>query len=178
MQLDLALSSRGDTRRLGRVIAQCVTPGDLLIFEGDLGAGKTFLVRAIARSLGVPSDVPVTSPTFELVHELPARVPLVHVDLYRLESAPAVEELGLEEHIGRQAVVIVEWGERFFPALGGEGIVLALSLDPSADKSSARRCRISGYGARGVALAERVANLFPAHARRPDRTPPTPFSRS
>src|SRR5688500_4212825 len=110
MRLAIELKSRGDTRRLGQALAQCLTPGDLVILEGDLGAGKTFLVRSLSRALGVPSDVPVTSPTFELVHELPARVPLVHVDLYRLESEAAVEALGLDEHIGRRSVVLVEWG--------------------------------------------------------------------
>lgn len=162
MQLAIELKSRGDTRRLGRALAAQVSPGDLLVLEGDLGAGKTFLVRSLARALGVSTSIPVTSPTFELVHELPARVPLVHVDLYRLESAPAVDALGLDEHIGRGSVVIVEWGERFFDTLGGEGIVLALSLDPSSDKSSARRCEITGHGPRGLALAERIARVFPA----------------
>lgn len=165
MQVAFSLKSRGDTRRLGHALAELVTPGDLLILEGDLGAGKTFLIRSLSRALGVPTNVPVTSPTFELVHELPARVPLVHVDLYRLESESAVEALGLDEHIGRRSVVIVEWGKRFFDALGGEGIVIALSLDPSAENSSARLCEISGYGRRGVALCERlkqrIARVFP-----------------
>jgi len=167
MRLEIQLNSRGDTRRLGRTLALCLTPGDLAILEGDLGAGKTFLVRSLARALGVPSDVPVTSPTFELVHELPGRVPLVHVDLYRLESDAAVEALGLDEHIGRRSIVLVEWGKRFFAALGGEGIVLALSLDPSTDKSSARRCVITGHGPRGVALLERIERAL----RKPERSP-------
>jgi tRNA A37 threonylcarbamoyladenosine biosynthesis protein TsaE len=85
----------------------------------------------------------------------------VHVDLYRLESEAAVEALGLDEHIGRRSVVLVEWGKRFFPALGGEGIVLALSLDPDSDKSSARRCEITGHGPLGNALVQRIALAFP-----------------
>jgi tRNA threonylcarbamoyladenosine biosynthesis protein TsaE len=168
MQVAFPLRSRGDTRRLGHALAACVTAGDLLVLEGDLGAGKTFLVRSLSRALGVPTAVPVTSPTFELVHELPAKLPLVHVDLYRLESADAVEALGLDEHIGRRSVVIVEWGRRFFGTLGGEGIVLALSLDPSGGKSSARRCEITGYGPRGVALVERLARVFPARGHASD----------
>jgi len=156
-----SLTSRGATRRLGHALAKLLAPGDLLILEGDLGAGKTFLVRALSRALGVPANIPVTSPTFELVHELPARIPLVHVDLYRLESESAVEALGLDEHIGRRSVVIVEWGKRFFETLGGEGIVIALSLDPSAENSSARRCEITGYGRRGEQLIVGLATLDP-----------------
>jgi len=165
MEALFALNSRGDTRRLGRALAESVTPGDLVILEGDLGAGKTFLVRSLARALGVPSEVRITSPTFELVHELPARIPLVHVDLYRLESEAAVEALGLGEHIGGRSVVVVEWGKRFFPALGGEGIVVALSLGPSSENSSVRRCEITGYGPRGTALTDRISRLFPKRDR-------------
>jgi len=99
------------------------------------------------------------------VHELPARIPLVHVDLYRLESEAAVEALGLDEHIGGRSVVVVEWGKRFFPALGGEGIVLALSLGPSSENSSVRRCEITGYGPRGIALIERISRLVPKRLR-------------
>lgn len=157
IDLTLELKSRGDTRRLGQLLARCVEPGDLLLLEGDLGAGKTFLVRALARGLGVASNVPVTSPTFELIHELPARIPLLHADLYRLETSGAVDELGLEERIGRDAVVVIEWGLRFFPALGGEGTVIALALGSA---ESARACTITGHGARGIALLDRVRSAF------------------
>lgn len=151
----IELHSRGDTRRFGHALAACVQPGDLLVLEGDLGAGKTFFVRALARALGVGSEVPITSPTFELVHELPARVPLLHADLYRLDASAAVEELGIAERVGRDAVVVVEWGARFFgpaAALGHEGVLLAFSLV----KESERRCALEGHGPRGIALAQRI----------------------
>jgi tRNA threonylcarbamoyladenosine biosynthesis protein TsaE len=153
--LAIELHSRGDTRRFGHAVAACVQPGDLLVLEGDLGAGKTFFVRALARALGVASGVPITSPTFELVHELPARVPLVHADLYRLDAQAAVEELGIAERVGRDAIVVVEWGARFFgptAALGGEGVVLSFSLV----EESARRCALAGRGPRGNALLARI----------------------
>jgi tRNA threonylcarbamoyladenosine biosynthesis protein TsaE len=161
--LTLPLHSRGDTRRLGRLLAGCARAGDLIVLEGDLGAGKTFLVRALARALGVPAEVPVTSPTFELVHELPARIPLVHADLYRLDVASAVDELGLHERIGLDAVVVVEWGARFLHALGGDGVVITLALvEPplGAAASSARACTMLGRGAGGHALIERIRNAL------------------
>src|SRR5262245_39896798 len=109
---ELSLHSRGDTRRLGRRLAAQLRAGDLILLEGELGAGKTFFARAIARGLGVPPEVRVTSPTFDLVHELPARIALVHVDLYRLEAEGQLRDLGLTDRIGRDAVVVVEWGAR------------------------------------------------------------------
>jgi tRNA threonylcarbamoyladenosine biosynthesis protein TsaE len=149
--LELILHSRGDTRRLGHALARCVAAGELLLLEGELGAGKTFLARAIARGLGVPTDVRVTSPTFDLVHELPARIPLVHVDLYRLDAAGDLLELGLPDRIGRDAIVLIEWGARFARDLGGSGLLIAL------ERGSGRRCRLAPHGPAGPALLARLS---------------------
>ncbi len=151
--LELELSNRRDTRRLGYALADVLAAGDLVVLEGDLAAGKTFLVRAVARAMGVPTSVPVTSPTFELVHELAGRLPLLHVDLYRLGSADQLAELGLQERIGFDAVVLVEWGDRFAEALGGQGLWIFLLL-PERD---VRRVRLEGRGPGGEALLARLS---------------------
>lgn len=148
----LPLPTRRATRRLGAALARCLVPGDLLVLEGELGAGKTFLVRAIARGLGVPAATPVTSPTFTLVNEYTARAPLLHADLYRLASADELVELGLSERIGGDAVVLVEWGERFAEALGNEGLWLFLT-----HAEAGRAVRLEARGARGEALLSRLA---------------------
>lgn len=125
------LRSRRDTRRLGEAIARALRPGDLVILSGDLGAGKTFLVRAVARALGVPDAV--TSPTFTLVHEhATPRGALVHADLYRLlepgsDLPGEVARLGLRERRAEGAMLIVEWGESAVASLGGDA-ELAVSL--------------------------------------------------
>jgi tRNA threonylcarbamoyladenosine biosynthesis protein TsaE len=142
------LATRGDTRRLGRRLAECLQPGDAILLEGELGAGKTFLARAIARGLGVPSDVRVTSPTFELVHELPGRLPILHVDLYRLEDADELRELGIADQIAEGAVLLVEWGERFPEIRSSHGLGIMLEL---AD-TGARNATLSARGSRGEAL--------------------------
>jgi tRNA threonylcarbamoyladenosine biosynthesis protein TsaE len=126
------LESRRDTRRLGAAIARSLDPGDLVLLSGGLGAGKTFLTRAIARGLGVRGRV--TSPTFTLVRELAtSRGPLVHVDLYRLrgpELDTETRRLGLRERRTEGAFLIVEWGEDALDALGGEPeLVIALAID-------------------------------------------------
>ncbi|MDP9148972.1 MAG: tRNA (adenosine(37)-N6)-threonylcarbamoyltransferase complex ATPase subunit type 1 TsaE, partial [Myxococcota bacterium] len=106
------LRSRRDTRRLGAAIARALEAGDLVVLSGDLGAGKTFLVRAIARAFGVGERV--TSPTFALVQEYVApRGTLVHADLYRLRVperglATEVARLGLREKRREGAFLLVE----------------------------------------------------------------------
>lgn len=153
----LPLRCRGDTRRLGRRLAQALRTGDLVVLEGDLGAGKTFLVRSIARGLGVPTSVRVTSPTFELVHELPGRLPLLHVDLYRLDDPGALRDLGFLDHVGNDAVTLVEWGDRFADALGQEGLWVEILLDSAGE----RTCQLQGRGPRGRALLERLRAELP-----------------
>jgi tRNA threonylcarbamoyladenosine biosynthesis protein TsaE len=149
--LTIALPTRRATCRLGAALAAALTPGDLVLLEGDLGAGKTFLVRAIARGLGVPSSVRITSPTFTLVHEHPGRVPIVHADLYRLGDPDELVELGLIERVGGDAVALIEWGERFAEALGGAGLQVHLSLS-----AQGRSARLAARGARAEALLERT----------------------
>ncbi len=127
------LRTRADTRRLGAEIGRVLRPGDLAILSGDLGAGKTFLVRALGRSLGIRA--PITSPTFTIVQEYETpRGPLVHADLYRLRGDPAklfteVTRLGLRERRADGAFVVVEWGEDAMDALGGEpALFVALAI--------------------------------------------------
>ena len=132
----LRLATRRDTTRLGVRIARVLAPGDLVLLSGDLGAGKTFLSRAIARELGVPVETAIASPTFTLVQEYETpRGTLLHVDLYRLRDAdPAktreeVRRLGLAERRSDGAILIVEWGHDMEYELGGPSrLSVTLSL--------------------------------------------------
>lgn len=119
------------------------------MLSGQLGAGKTFLARAICRALGVPHEVTVASPTFALIHEYPTRKgPLLHADLYRLEDPRAVLQLGLREALAEGAIALVEWGERFAVELGADG--LAVQLHASEQGRSAT---LTPLGLRGQRLA-------------------------
>jgi tRNA threonylcarbamoyladenosine biosynthesis protein TsaE len=149
--IDLSLPTRRATRRLAAAIGGALTPGDMVVLEGDLGSGKTFLVRGIARALGVPSRVRVTSPTFALVNEHSGRVPIVHADLYRLADASDLTEVGLSERVGGEAVVLVEWGERFADELGHAGLWVFLSL-----AAEGRSATLLARGDSGRALLQRV----------------------
>jgi tRNA threonylcarbamoyladenosine biosynthesis protein TsaE len=134
--LAMALPSRRDTIELGRAIAAALEPGDLALLSGELGAGKTFLARAIARGVGVPPTVPIPSPTFTLVQEYEARGrTLIHADLYRLRDgdgeqvAADVRRLGLAERRSEGAVLLVEWGDALEVELGGPpDLVVQLSV--------------------------------------------------
>lgn len=127
------LRTRRDTRLFGASVARVLSPGDLAIFSGDLGAGKTFLVRCVARALGVEGRV--TSPTFTLVHEYPtSHGVFVHADLYRLlgtaQLDAEIERLGLRFMRAEGAVVAVEWGHEGASALGGyPALVVSLAID-------------------------------------------------
>ena len=105
------------TLSLGRKLASRLGPGDCVALVGQLGAGKTVLVRGIAAGLGLEDQRLVASPTFVLVHEYPANVPVFHLDLYRL-SAPQEElvDLGIDEMLS-EGVVLIEWADRAGQAL-------------------------------------------------------------
>lgn len=132
MTFELPLASRRATKELARALAKTLQPGDLVILSGPLGAGKTFLVRALLRALGVPEANPVTSPTFALVQEYAeTRLRVLHADLYRLGGAEEIPPLGLLEEREAGSVLLVEWGAPYAEALGGDALMLSLAPLPT-----------------------------------------------
>lgn len=102
-------TSEAETDELAGSVAALAQPGDLIVLVGGLGSGKTRFVRGFAAALGATE--PATSPTFALVHNYDARIPIVHADLYRLVSEHEVLDLGLDEAMADGAVALVEWGD-------------------------------------------------------------------
>jgi tRNA threonylcarbamoyladenosine biosynthesis protein TsaE len=103
--------SEDETTEVGRRLAKTLAPGSVVLLVGDLGAGKTALVRGLAEGLGVAPEE-VSSPTFTLMQEYRGgRVQMIHVDLYRLNDAREIDDLGLEE-LGLNAVLAIEWAEK------------------------------------------------------------------
>lgn len=137
-------------------IADALAPGDLVTLSGDLGAGKTFLARALARRLGVPAGVAIASPTFTLVQEYETKKgTLLHADLYRLRDAAdpsgEVRRLGLAERRAEGAIVVAEWAEGLEHELGGD-VALAVTLAIDGEARSARLDGpLAGVVARGAA---------------------------
>ena len=114
------------TTAAGREIAARLEPPALIMLIGDLGAGKTTLAKGIVEALGAAPKEDVLSPTFSLIHEYGANPKVYHIDLYRLDRVPELETLGLEDLWRQNAVVIVEWGEKFDRELPGERIEIRL----------------------------------------------------
>ncbi len=106
--------SAEETIALGRTLGSTLSPPKLVLLRGDLGAGKTTLVKGIVEAFQAASQEDVTSPTFTLVHEYRApAATLYHIDLYRVDTPRQLETLGLDDLIAENSILLVEWGEKF-----------------------------------------------------------------
>jgi tRNA threonylcarbamoyladenosine biosynthesis protein TsaE len=147
-ELEIEIDGPEAMHALGARVGAAARGGDVIALVGDLGAGKTLFVQGLAEGLGVPPDVRVTSPTFTLVHTYEGgRVPLHHVDLYRLEREEQLEDVGLDELYRQDAVVAVEWFDRF------PGPAERLELLLEVTSATTRRVHVIARGPRGEALA-------------------------
>ncbi len=153
-QLHIALPTRRSTTRLARRVALALRPGQLVILDGPLGAGKTFFTRALCRGLGLCASEPVTSPTFTLVQEYALAPRLLHADLYRLSHPDQVLELGLEAARREGAALVVEWGRAYAAELGGDALLVEL-CPPQPNQP--RMARLEATGPDSAALLERVS---------------------
>ena len=125
-------NSPEETEALGAALAPGLEPGVVLAFTGDLGAGKTAFVRGLARGLGCSGRV--TSPTFTIVNEYEGgRLPLFHFDLYRLDSAGELFDIGWEDYLARGGVCAVEWSENVSDALEPGAIRVDIRRGPEED---------------------------------------------
>jgi N-acetylmuramate 1-kinase len=148
----VALGNEAATASLMADLALLIGPGDVVTLSGDLGAGKTAAARAMIRYLGADDSIEVPSPTFTLAqnYDLPA-FPLVHADLYRINDATELEEIGLSP-LPQGAVTLIEWPERALSALPQDRIEIALSHRPALG-STARAAEITGYGKAAAQVA-------------------------
>jgi tRNA threonylcarbamoyladenosine biosynthesis protein TsaE len=131
-----------ETQALGERLGRALGAGDVVSLVGELGAGKTCFVQGLARGLGVEAERRVASPTFTIVNQHTGRVPLYHVDLYRLESARELEEIGLGDYLEGGGVAVVEWFDRFPDWRPPDRIDLELEI--TGDES--RRIRATATG--------------------------------
>ncbi len=114
MMREVTTHSAEETIAFGRTLAETLAPPKLVVLRGELGSGKTTLVKGIAEAFDAASEEDVTSPTFTLVHEYRSpRVNVYHIDLYRVDTQRELETLGLDDLIAENSVLLIEWGEKF-----------------------------------------------------------------
>ncbi len=150
-------ASPRDTRRLAGALAPLCRAGDVVLLEGDLGAGKTVFAQGFAAALGVAG--PVTSPTFALVRHYRCRAgapvrTLIHADVYRTGSLDEVTDLALAELVEEDAVVLVEWGDLAAPALDESVLDVSLAIPDPAGAPDRRVLSVRGRGAWGPRAGE------------------------
>ena len=145
-----------ETRELGRRLAALLGPGDLVVLNGGLGAGKTLFAGGVGQGLGLSGPLP--SPTFILVREYRGgRLPLYHLDTYRLDDCADLVDLGYEEYFYGRGVTLVEWGERVVPLLPGERLEIRFSFVPGREEE--RLVEITAFGERYRKLAAELLQV-------------------
>jgi len=148
------------TRAIGFLLGQHAPPGLVVALMGDLGAGKTCFVQGMARGIGVPSDIPITSPTFSLLNPYEGRVPFHHLDVYRLSELEELEALGFRELFEDRAVTVIEWADRFPSAL--PPLYLRIQIEHRSPRT--RRLVLEAVGEGPVAASiETLIELLQTH---------------
>jgi tRNA threonylcarbamoyladenosine biosynthesis protein TsaE len=155
-ELVLSTTSAQDTRRLATTVAQVLRIGDVVSLTGELGAGKTCFVQGAAAALGVTERV--TSPTFLLRRDYEGRVPIVHLDVYRLDTLQEASDLGFDE--GARCVTFIEWGDAMQPLLPADHLEIAFrSTDVEPETLGGDEVRRIVLRPRGADWKRRIVSL-------------------
>lgn len=144
-ELHLRTSGPSETRAVAGTIARALRPGDVVALTGELGAGKTCFVQGAASSLGVAERV--TSPSFVLRREYRGRIPMIHLDIYRLETLAEVVDLGFEEIFDPDRVTFIEWGDAMSPLLPADYLEVELLLAEPTEGPAGEQAPVSSDGA-------------------------------
>jgi len=131
--LELTSHSPEQTQQLGARIGELTLPGDILLLVGALGTGKTCLTQGIAWGLGIKEYA--VSPSFVVIRELYGRLPLYHIDLYRLDHIEEIVELGLDDYLYGSGVCVVEWAEKGLSVLPAEHLLIQISYLSDSERS-------------------------------------------
>jgi tRNA threonylcarbamoyladenosine biosynthesis protein TsaE len=150
--LTIEVTDLAGSTALGHRLAALLFPGAVLALVGPLGAGKTHLVRAIAEGLGVRDSRVVSSPTFVLIQEYDARLPIYHFDAYRLRTAGEFADLGVHEYFEGRGVCLVEWADRVEPILPTDHLRITIAVTGE----TSRRYQIEGHGERHAAIVRQL----------------------
>jgi tRNA threonylcarbamoyladenosine biosynthesis protein TsaE len=157
--LTLDIPDLAATEAFGRWLGERLFPGAVVALIGQFGAGKTHLTRAVAEGLGVKNPAAVNSPTFVLIQEYPARLPIYHFDAYRLSGAREFAELGVEEYFRGEGVCLVEWADKVNTTLPAEHLRIEIEIVDA----NRRRFQIQATGERYESLLNSLRDWNPLH---------------
>ena len=152
------------TKTLGRLIGHVLQFGLLIKLIGDLGSGKTCFVQGLAAGLEVPEEFDITSPTYTLIHEYPGRIPLFHIDLYRIHDELDAEAIGLWDMLDPASVVAVEWADRLPDALWPPD---ALTIRLEVQDNDNREISLFGSGLKTTNLIKEIGAAWFSGGYRP-----------
>ena len=144
--------SERETVQLGNRIGKVLRSGDIVALAGELGTGKTRLIKGLAAGIGVERAHHIASPSFTLIQEYQGRIPFYHIDLYRLTTKEDAEDLGIEEYLAREGITAIEWADRIPSLLPKELLWITLHYR----NTHTRSVRLLGKGIRYEALLEEL----------------------
>ena len=153
-RLTVDVADLAGTQALGRRLAGLLFPGSVIALIGPLGAGKTHFVRAVAEGLGIADSRMVTSPTFVLIQEYPARLPIYHFDAYRLRTPAEFAELGVEEYFAGDGVCLIEWADRVASLLPPNHLRIEIVITGE----TSRRFNLEANGERYAEIAQQLSD--------------------
>ncbi len=147
--------STAQTRSLGCRLGQLLGAGDWIGLSGDLGAGKTCFTQGLARGMGVDPRLPIVSPTFVILQNYPGRIPLRHLDLYRVNALRELDDIGYEEVYEGEGVCVVEWCERVKETIPKRGLLITIEILDART----RRLYLHALDRRGQQLIEELSAM-------------------
>jgi tRNA threonylcarbamoyladenosine biosynthesis protein TsaE len=153
LKISLKTRSFGETQSLAEKIGALLPAGVVIALTGDLGSGKTTFVQGLARGLQVPAEYYITSPTFTLINEYPGRLPLHHVDLYRIGHPEEADDIGLFDMMHGDGVTVIEWAERIQSELPEKKLQIHFEM---SDWQS-RKMTLIATGSVAVTMLKRIA---------------------
>lgn len=159
-KIELTTHSVNETQELGQKIGALIKQPLIIALIGDLGSGKTAFVQGLAQGIDVPADYYITSPTFTLINEYPGRLPLCHVDLYRLETVADFEDIGLDEMLCDQTVLAIEWADKLSQKLTAD----YLSMNFEIIDNDYRKINLIAYGHTASNLLKALATQLIANS--------------
>jgi tRNA threonylcarbamoyladenosine biosynthesis protein TsaE len=151
-KFQVSTNSSEETQVLGEKIGAISGAGTVIGLTGDLGSGKTVLVQGLARGLAVPGDYYITSPSYTLINEYPGRLPLFHVDLYRIGTIEEVEDIGLLDIVHKENVVAIEWADRLQQDLLSDHLTIHFDIL----NATSRKIDFMSYGQNSVNLLKKL----------------------